>query len=112
MDGMKTLFTKYHSYILAVIAAGLVATQVVLQFMIPDFAWEMLGAAGLTSLRFNVSPAAGGGWKTYVSALALALEAAAQAAGYPIPPALTEIVAAAGLGSLGAATLKTQSAVS
>jgi uncharacterized membrane protein YczE len=80
--------TKYHSYIVAFVAALLVAAQAVFGITIPEWLYDLLGAAGLTSLRITVSQStdASVGWKSYVAAAGLAACAAAQAYGIDVPP--------------------------
>lgn len=87
------------------------ATTAVLQYfgiMIPEWVYAFEGALGLTAVRTTVSieNQIGTGWKTYASALVIALLAGAQAYGIDIPEWAYSLPAMAGLGSLHVAVKK------
>lgn len=107
MDIQKIL-SQYGIYI-SVLAA--VATAVLQYFgiMVPDWAFALEGALGLTAVRttVDVTGATGvTGWKTYASAAVVAALAGAQAYGFDIPDWVYSLPAMAGLGSLHVAVKK------
>lgn len=103
MTSFLSRYGTYVSVLLVAITGGLQAYGI----MIPEWAYTLEGAMGLTAFRSTVSVAgAGPGWKSYAVAAAGGLLAAAQAYGFPVPDWATVALAAAGFGSLHVAVQK------
>jgi hypothetical protein len=107
MQKIIAFITKYKTEILAVASGLLLAAQYLFHFTIPNAAWPVLAAMGLTMFRVDLSAAgAYSGLKTYAVAFLLVADAAITALGFPVPGLLTAALASLGVGGLATATKK------
>ncbi|HEX4302822.1 MAG TPA: hypothetical protein VHZ78_08510 [Rhizomicrobium sp.] len=115
MKSLTDIWNKYKLYLAPVASALLVALQVLWPSLTghPLPPWflpvtlPLAGALGITVFRVDLTAAgAGTGWKSYATALILALSSAAPAFGIVIPDGVFAILGAAGFGSLGHALNK------
>jgi len=82
---MKELF-KTKTFYVALVFLALVIVPVVTGVVIPEWAFGILGAVGLGTLRAGVTKISGNtGWKTYAAAVAVALVSVASALGVQLP---------------------------
>lgn len=108
MQKVLDFLKQYHTYVVAAAAAACAIWQVATGTPVPAFVYELFGATGLISYRVTVSGigAAGLGWKTILSALALGAVAGFRAGGIAVPPEVDALLASASLGSVTSAVNK------
>lgn len=83
---MNNFISKYHTYLVAAVAAATVLFQVLTGTEVPNFVYEIEAAIGLGSVRVGMTQVGSTtGWKTYALAGALAVTAGLRAYGIDLP---------------------------
>lgn len=91
---MSDFLKKYHTYIVALVAAATVAFQIFTGLDVPEWVYSLLGAVGITSARITIKQVGSTtGWKTYMLAGALAITAGLRAYGIAIPVEIDAAIA-------------------
>lgn len=92
---MTDFLKKYHTYIVALVAAATIAFQVMTGTPVPEFVYTLFAAIGITSVRVTIAQVGSTtGWKTYLLAGGLAVTAGLRAYGINIPIEVDATIAA------------------
>lgn len=94
---MSKFLTKYHTYIIALIAFATVLVQAVWGIQIPTYVYDIEAALGLGSIRITTAQVTGSsGAMTFLVAGALGVLAAVRAWGIDVPQEVDVMVASLG----------------